>query len=78
MTPKELLQEIFMTKIVHDASGKQYPLDSNIDENEGAFIENLILQYKPKRTIEVGCAFGISSLYICSGLEKMGGVNSIQ
>jgi predicted O-methyltransferase YrrM len=72
MNSSELLEEIFRTRIVYDANGKEYPLDSNIDESEGALLRNLIQKYKPQRTIEVGCAYGISSLYICSELEKTG------
>ncbi len=75
MNSKQILEEIFRTRIVYDANGKQYPLDGNIDENEGAFLQGLIRKYQPQKTIEVGCAFGISSLYICSELDKMGGVN---
>lgn len=73
MNAQKLLEEIFRTRMVYDANGKQYPLDGNIDENEGAFLKGLIKKYQPQQTIEVGCAFGISSLYICSELEKMGG-----
>lgn len=72
MNSTQLLEEIFKTNIVHDAAGKEYPLDSNIDQNEGAMLQSLIRKYKPQRTIEIGCAFGISSLYICSELEKQG------
>ena len=73
MNPTELLDEILRTNIVHDASGKEYPLDSNVDKNEGAFLQELIQKYKPQRTIEVGFAYGISSLYICSALQNIPG-----
>ena len=47
MTPTQLLEEIFNTNIVYDAAGKAYPLDSNIDQNEGAMLQSLIRKYKP-------------------------------
>lgn len=75
MTSQSLLEEIFSTRTVYDANGKQYPLDGNVDVNEGVFLQELIRKYKPQQTIEVGCAFGISSLYICSELEKIKGAH---
>jgi predicted O-methyltransferase YrrM len=71
MKAEELLKEIFETKTVLDAEGNKYSLDSNIDEPEGEFLTTIIGKYQPQKTIEVGCAHGISSLYICSALEKM-------
>ena len=73
MTAQDLLKEIFTTGLVYDESYKSYKLDSNIDESEGAFLQQLIEEYKPKRTIEIGFAKGISSLYICSALQKIPG-----
>jgi predicted O-methyltransferase YrrM len=70
---KELLEEIFRTKTVYDAAGKQYSLHGNVGENEGIFLRALVEKYKPTSTIEIGCAFGISSLFISSALEKMSG-----
>src|SRR6188474_3142436 len=71
MKAEELLKEIFEKKLVYDIEGNKYNLDSNIDESEGEFLRTIIRNYKPRRTIEVGCAHGISSLYICSELEKI-------
>ena len=70
MTAQELLDEIFRKKLVYDAVGNEYKLESNIDREEGEFLVKLIKEYKPKNTIEIGCAYGISSLFICSALEK--------
>ena len=75
MNAKELLEEIFSKKIVYDEAGKEYQLNHNIDREEGEFLSGLIEKYKPVKTIEVGCAYGISSLYICSALEKIEGAN---
>ena len=70
MNATELLKEIFKSKVVIDAKGNEYPLNSSIDEEEGAFIQQLISKYSAKKTIEIGCAYGISSLFICSAIEK--------
>jgi len=70
MNARELLDEIFKTQKVTDQSGNEFKLNSNLDEKEGEFLKNIIHDTKSSRTIEVGCAFGISSLYICSELGK--------
>lgn len=59
--------------MVVDGSGRSYVLDSNIDPAEGDFLAGLITRYNCRKTIEVGCAYGISSLYIASALEKNNG-----
>jgi predicted O-methyltransferase YrrM len=69
MNAKELLTEIFLTNTVFDEKGISHALSSNIDEKEGLFLSNIIKEYKAKNTIEIGCAMGISSLYICSALN---------
>lgn len=68
MTPQKILEEIFKTQIVTDRDGNKHTLTSNIDKNEGEFLSRIIKDYAVKSTIEIGCAMGISSLYICSAL----------
>lgn len=70
MNANELLNEIFYTKTVFDEKGISHTLSSNIDEKEGLFLLNIIKEYKVRNTIEIGCAMGISSLYICSALNE--------
>lgn len=67
---EELLKEIFRTNKVHDENGKEYQITSHIDEKEGEFIKDIITKYKLAKTIEIGCAYGISSLYICSSIQE--------
>jgi predicted O-methyltransferase YrrM len=68
---EEIVQDIFRSQTVIDEKGNKHPLSSNIDEQEGMFLYNIIKQYKISETLEVGCAMGISSLYICSSLEEI-------
>lgn len=49
--------------------GKEEPLHSGIDRQEVAFLQKLIKDYKVTRTLEVGCAMGISSLAICEAIS---------
>ncbi len=71
MDAKELLEDIFKNQRVTDAKGNKIPLNSNIDRKEGEFIKSIIQTHKPKRCVEIGCAYGISSLYICSELAQI-------
>jgi len=65
-----IIEEIFRTGIVRDKSGNEYHVHSNIEKHEGEFIFNLIsTNVDITRTLEVGCAFGLSSLFICSALD---------
>lgn len=70
MTCELLLNRIFEEKIVYDEKGNKHDLQSNISKEEGIFLQSLIKKYQPENTIEIGCAQGISSLFICSELEK--------
>lgn len=73
MNAAALLNDIFTSKKVTDSQGQSYPLGSNIDIAEGMFLQQLIEKHQPKHCIEIGFAYGISSLYICSGLDKIPG-----
>jgi predicted O-methyltransferase YrrM len=75
MTPEQVLKDIFERKLVCDEAGIEYPLASNIDSSGGEFLRQLVRKHQPKTTIEIGCAQGISSLYICSELQKTAGAH---
>ena len=52
-------------------SGAHYKLDAtSISREEGIFLQKII-ESNPtfKKTLEIGCAWGISSLFICQGIE---------
>jgi predicted O-methyltransferase YrrM len=73
MESKELLERIFQSQKVQDESGTEYPYHSGISRSEGEFLSKIISR-DPKitRTLEIGCAFGISSLFICSATKERG------
>jgi predicted O-methyltransferase YrrM len=62
------IEKIFRLKEIH-IEGKKYGLNSNIDIEEGKFIQSCIKKIKAQRTIEIGCAQGISSLFICDAIK---------
>lgn len=69
------IKEIFETGKVLGESGKVHKLHSSIDREEGEFLFRIIRDDATiLKTLEVGCAFGISSLFICSALQGRNGV----
>jgi predicted O-methyltransferase YrrM len=64
-----VLTEITRTQKVYASDGSAYDLHSSIDEDEGRAIYELIQDQKISASLEVGCAYGISSLYICDALS---------
>jgi predicted O-methyltransferase YrrM len=67
-----ILEDIFTTNNVKDSYGKIYKLKDSVDQDEGEFINKQILNIKAKKSIEIGCAYGISSLFICRALSQVG------
>jgi len=65
-----VLEEIFRDNKVLDSKGTFRGLSSSIDLQEGLFIQQLIRTYRPKKTIEIGCANGISSTFICEAISE--------
>lgn len=75
MTVQALLDQIFKEGIVRDSDEGEHPLKANISTDEGAFIQEIMREAKPTRTIEVGCAYGISALFICAELQQTPGAH---
>ena len=66
-----LLEQIFEREIVEAPSGELIRIHSMISRQEADFLSNLIASDSNiKRTLEVGCAYGLSSLAICSALRE--------
>jgi predicted O-methyltransferase YrrM len=74
---QQVLDEIYTSNKVQDKFGNQYILNSNIDKEEGKFLKTLIEQNNFQKTIEVGCAYGISSLFICGALKSENSFHTI-
>ena len=63
----ESLEKIFATRTIQDTGGMHIPLHSNTSMEQGIFLQKMFDLVKPKRSLEVGFAYGISTLFI---LEK--------
>ena len=68
--PEDLLKQIFSTAKVKDYLNREYPLTASVDTEEGRLLQRLIRENKPGKSLEVGFANGIASLFICSALEE--------
>ena len=72
-----VLAQILATRTVTRRDGSAVPLDSAISADEGAALDRMIRRYKPRTTLEVGLAHGVSSLFICEALSAVGGERHI-
>lgn len=69
-----VLLEIIETRVASNALGKKRRLSElPISHEIGELLVDLIRKERPKVTLEIGLAFGISALYICSALSEIGG-----
>ena len=67
----DILQSILFNKSVATENGITRPLHSNISAEEGNFLQEMIRSARPQVSLEIGCAYGISSLYICEALRDV-------
>lgn len=70
MKSDSFVAEIIRSGVVSDKSGKIFKLTGGISREEGEFISKLVRENAVSRSIEIGCAYGISSLYICNALSE--------
>lgn len=68
-----ILETILRTGRVETPAGGSVPLRSSISPGEGVFLQRLVERVAPERSLEVGLAQGLSALYLCDALEKVGG-----
>jgi len=73
-----VLERIVQTQKVTDGSTTlplrhpDFPqLAVAVDMPEGAFLQRLVNDVKPKISLEIGCAYGVSTLYICESLSRV-------
>ena len=70
------VEEIFSTGLIETGnSGKKIPLHSHTSREQGIFIQSMFDSVKPANTLEVGFAYGISTMFI---LEKHRENNAVE
>ena len=77
MSASAVLQQVLESGKVQDRQGRSYALHSHIDAAKGAFLQHWIARVQPAAVLEIGCAFGMSSLYIQEALEGKLAVHTI-
>jgi len=69
-----VIEEIYRTRTTIAADGAVIPLHSEVSPDEGAFLAQLIGKSADiRKTLEVGCASGLSTLHICEALRGRDG-----
>lgn len=72
----EIIERIYETGMVLGRSGQTHKLHSCIDRKEAEFLSSIIRNdASVTKTLEVGCAYGVSSLVICSALQGRTGAS---
>lgn len=69
-----LIEQIYRSGYTEDAQGNRIKLfPTSIPYEEGAALYALIRRVKPARTLEIGMAYGLSTLFICQAHQDNGG-----
>jgi predicted O-methyltransferase YrrM len=72
-----VLAQMLSSQQVVARDGSTIPLNSQISREEGDALQRLIRASKPRVSLEVGLAYGVSALYICEALAEVGGTRHI-
>jgi predicted O-methyltransferase YrrM len=70
MINNDFVTTLFRENMVRDETLDSIPLHSSVSQRDGAFLQKIITENNFKDTIEVGCAYGVSSLYICAAASQ--------
>jgi predicted O-methyltransferase YrrM len=72
-----VLERILSTGTIRAEGGEELELRASIQPEEGEFLQRQIREIRPKVSLEVGMAYGVSSLYICEAMKEVGGQKHI-
>lgn len=72
-----ILSNILETGFVQCADGQMVKTHSHIPRQEGEFLQSIIEEIKPKTSLEIGLAYGVSALFICDALARIPGARHI-
>jgi predicted O-methyltransferase YrrM len=74
MTGRQLLERIYESGTIRLPSGETLRADRNgMPKAEGEHLHELVRAERPGTTLEVGMAFGLSTVFICQALSDGGG-----
>ncbi len=72
-----ILNEIFSSGVVRDDEGVEHAVHSNTSAGQCAFLRGLIAGIDARRCLEVGLAYGVSSLAICEAIHGKDGASLV-
>ncbi len=72
-----VLTNILETGMVQCPDGQMVKAHSHIPRQEGEFLQSIIDDVKPRVSLEIGLAYGVSSLFICEALARIPGARHI-
>src|SRR3989338_3662483 len=65
-----VLEEIVTTGLTRTPGGEKVEVKpESISPKEGRYLQQIIADLNPAATLEIGMAYGVSSLYICDALK---------
>ena len=68
-----VLERLYREREVVHRNGRRKPLfPPGVNARRGQYLFDLVRQVKPEVTLEVGFAYGISTLFICEALRQNG------
>jgi predicted O-methyltransferase YrrM len=67
-----VLDRIVETGTVETPDGEAIVAHSNVVPAEGEFLQRVIREVRPKCSLEIGLAYGLSTLYMCEALVEVG------
>jgi len=71
------LEQILTTQTVLTPEGNRVAINSQITREQGLFLQDLLREIRPRVSLEIGVAFGISSMFICEVLMELGAARHI-
>lgn len=74
---RTVLDDILQSGVVTDARGAQHQVHSNTSPAQCLFLRELIGRIDARRCLEIGLAYGISSLAICEEINGKAGASLI-
>lgn len=70
----DVIDRIYATGQVYDADGRAYPaFPTSIDRTEGQVLYDLARRCHARRTLEIGMAYGVATLFLCQAVHDNGG-----
>lgn len=71
--PNAVLQQMYESNEALDRAGRSVPLRENVTREFAAALYRTVLAERPRQVVEVGMAYGATSLAILTALETIGG-----